>query len=218
MSTRSELKENMLAAKLEVLVAWVMANRGPVITGAGVAIAVVLIGSVFVLRNREKRDSDLTRLMLGKELVSQRAYDRAAASLADLRPSLTNHNLIAQSAYFQGLAALGQKNFAEAQAFFQEAVDHSAGSPLKPLALSNKGFAEEEKKDFEAAAQTCRQFMAEFDTHFLAARVQLSLGRTLAAAGKIEEAKAALVHLIDLYPTSQWAENARSIMDKLKIR
>jgi TolA-binding protein len=46
----------------------------------------------------------------------------------------------------------------------------------------------------------------------------LGLGRSLAAAGKIDEAKKALGQLIDLYPTSHWAENARSIMDKFKTR
>ncbi len=218
MSTRSELKENLLAAKVQTGLVWVMANRTPVMTGIGIVVAAFLIGSVFVIRNREKRDTDLTRLALAESLVGQRQYDRAALALNDLKVSTNDNGLLAQTSYFQGLAALGQKKYAEAEMFFQETIDRSGRSPLKPLALSNKGFAQEEKKDFDAAAQTYGQFMTEFGEHFLAPRVQLSLGRAFAAAGKTEEAKKALAQLIDLYPTSQWAENARSIMDKLRIR
>lgn len=218
MSTRSELKENILATKIETLLVWVMANRGQVITVAGIALGAILIGSVFFLRNREKRQTDLTRLAVGESLVQQRQYDRAALALKDLSATVSDNSIKAQTSYFQGLAALGLKKFDEAERFFQDAFDLSGQSLLKPLTLSNKGFAQEEQRKFDDAAQTYTRFMTEFGEHFLAPRVQLSLGRVLMEAGKREEAKQALTHLIDLYPTSQWAENARSIMDKLKIR
>lgn len=218
MSTRSDLKENILASKLEGLVHWVVANRGPVITGGGVVVVALLMGSVFFLRNRGHQDTAQTRFALAQSLVGQRNFDQSAAALQDLKPTVTDKKLGAQISYFQGLSALGLLKYDEAAKFFRESIDLSAGSPLKPLALSNLGFALSEKKDYESAAQTYNQFMTEYGEHFLAPRVQLSLGRVLASAGKIDEAKAALTHLIDLYPTSTWAENARSIMDKLKTR
>jgi TolA-binding protein len=78
------------------------------------------------------------------------------------------------------------------------------------------GFAYEQKGDYAGAAQTYRQFMTDHAEHFLAPRIQLALGRSLAMSNQPQAAQEALGHLIDLYPTSPWAENARQIMDKLK--
>ncbi len=218
MSTRSDLKENILATKVEGVLAWVLTNRVPVIATAAVAALVLLFGSVVVLRNRERREINITRMALAQSFLMQHQYDRAYQAFEELKPTVSDNNLLAQALYYQGASALGLKKFDDAEKLFSEAVDRSAKSPLKPLALSNMGFAQESKKNYEAAAQTYERFMSEFGEHFLAARVQLNLGRALAAANKIDDAKKALGHLIDLYPTSHWAENARSIMDKLKTR
>lgn len=218
MSTRAELKENILAAKVEIALTWVLDNRGPLLAGLGIALAALLIGSVFILRSREIKNTNLTRLALVESLVGQEQFDRAAQITVEMHSTITNNALLARIAYFDGLAALGLKDFDRAVKSFTEAVDRSARSPLKPLATSNLGFSLEQKKDYTAASQTYGKFMTEFGEHFLAARIQLALGRSLAAEGKLEEAKKALTQLIDLYPTSHWAENARSIMDKNKTR
>ena len=218
MSTKADLKENVLAAKVEIALKWVLANRGPVLTVLGIFVAVLLIGSVFMIRRQELRNTTLTRLALAESLISQQQYDRGTQILQDIRAGATSGSILVQVAYQQGLASLGLKNYDQAAQYFSEAVDKSAGSPVRPLALSNLGFTYEQKKDFAAAAQAYGRFMTEYGEHFLAPRVQLALGRSLAADGKWEDAKKALTQLIDLYPTSTWAENARSIMDKNKTR
>ncbi len=84
--------------------------------------------------------------------------------------------------------------------------------------MNNLAFAFEQQKKYDQAAAVFGRFMVEHGDHFLAPRVQLSLGKNLALSGKTEEAKKALQQLIDLYPTSPWAENARSFLDKNKTR
>ncbi|MCG3205946.1 MAG: hypothetical protein KCHDKBKB_02670 [Elusimicrobia bacterium] len=195
-----------------------MDHRGPVVIGTGILIVASLLSSVFLLRNRQQRDAALTRFAVAQSLVGARKYDQAALILRDLKPTVTDKLLKARISYYEGVAALGLNKFSEAKGFFIQTMDLSVGTPLRPLALSNLGFAQEEEKDYEAATQTYGRFMAEYGEHFLAPRVQLSLGRALFSLGKFDEAKKALVHLIDLYPTSTWAQNARSIMDKLKTR
>lgn len=218
MSTKAELKENVLANHVETVLRWVLMNRGPVLTGIGVLIAAILLGSVFMIRRRENRDVQSTQIAMAESFLGQRQFDRAAQVLQDIRTKATDPSIIVRTAYFQGVTALEQKNYEQAAGFFREAADRAQGTPMKPLALANLGFALEEKKDFDAAVMTYGQFMSEFGDHFLAPRVQLAIGRSFLLSGKEEEGKKALNQLIDLYPTSPWAQNARSIMDKNKSR
>jgi TolA-binding protein len=86
------------------------------------------------------------------------------------------------------------------------------------LALSNLGFAYEQKKEYKNAAETLQKYMDAYADHFLAPRVQLAIGRNWALSGDTDAAKKTLSQLIDLYPTSEWAQNARLIMDKFISR
>lgn len=218
MSTRSELKENILASKLEIVIKWGMENRGPVLTIAGLTLAGLLLSSVFILRSREQKEFNVTRLAQVQALVIQKRYDQARSILEDMALINLSGPLAFQIPYYRGVTALGLKDYAAAQTYLKEAFDKGGDSPLKPLTLVNLGFAFEEAGDPAGAVEQYGRFMADFPEHFMAPRVQLLLGKALLRAGKEVEGKKALEQLVDLYPTSAWAENARSIMDKYKTR
>jgi TolA-binding protein len=218
MSTKAELKENILASKLEGVVAWVVKNRSTALTFVGIAIAAFLISSVYILRQKEIHQLNLTRLAQAQSFLSQRQYEQANQILDDLAKTPTNGNFMNMVSFHRGLSALGMKDFQKAIGNFQSVVDSGGNSPLRPLALINLAFANEELKNYDVAAALYGRFMADYGDHFMAPRAQLSLGKNLALAGKIEDAKKALQQLIDLYPTSPWAENARSFLDKNKTR
>jgi TolA-binding protein len=218
MSRQAELKENVLASKLEGIVVWILANRSIVLTVMGVAAAAVLVGSVFVIRRNDLHDANVARIAQAQSLLSAGDSAGAAKILDEARTSGTRGPIAVQADYFRGVAALNAKQFDDAIRFFNEAVLKATGSPLKPLALTDLAFAYEQKHEYDAAARTYGEFMAEFNDHFLAPRNQLALGRTLTEAGKPDEARKALSQLVDLYPSTEWAENARALMDKNKSR
>jgi TolA-binding protein len=211
---KSELKENLLAARVEQGLRWAMARRGPILITLGLLTAVILIGSVVVLRRQQEREVAETQLAIAQSLIMQQQPGQAVQLLESIRAKTGDRALLARLLYIEGTAQLALKKAAEAEELFREAVDRSAGTPLQPLALSNLGFAQEQKKDFAAAAASYGRFMTDHGTHFLAPRVQLALGRTLFADNKPDEARKALGQLIDLYPTSVWAQNARQIMGR----
>jgi TolA-binding protein len=218
MSRQSELKENILASKLEGALTWGIQNRTSVITGLGILLGLLLLSSVIIISRKQTLETNLTRLAQAQALVAGRQFDKAEQILTDISNQRPSGNLALQVHYYHGIAALGLKKYDDAIALFQKVVDEAGNSPLKPLALVNLGFTYEEKKEFSQAADIYGRFIVDFSDHFLAPRTQLSLGRALALAGKKDESKKAFDQLIDLYPTSEWAKIARSFIDKNKTR
>ncbi len=219
MSTKSELKENILADKLETVVKWGMENRPKVLGGLVFLVMAGLISSVFIIRSQETNEVNWTRLTQAQTLMSQSRNPQSREILTDIRSHSPNTPAFLYATFYLGELNLTEKKYDEATANFSEVVAQTGKQePLRPLALSNLGHAQEQKKDFQAAAKTYQQFTEEYPDHFMAPRVQLELGRNLSLSGEKEAAKKILGQLMDLYPTSPWAENARRIMDKIETR
>jgi len=218
MSRKAELSENLLAAKLEGLFVWLYERRVQSLISLGVLVAAALIGSVFVLRQREQAVDFQTKIAFAQSMISQRQYPQADTVLAEVRAGSAGNDTTRMATYLSGVSAFEQRKIDEAVTFFSTAVDQSAGHPLRPLARASLGSALEEKKNYEAAIANYAAFISETPDHFLSPRIQLALGRSNLLAGKNDDAKKALDHLIDQFPTSEWAENARRLMDKNKSR
>ncbi|MBV9080206.1 MAG: tetratricopeptide repeat protein [Elusimicrobia bacterium] len=218
MSHKAELKENILASKLETAVVWIVERRVQVATVLGVIVAAALISSVFFLRHQEAVDTSRTKLGYAQSLVSQDRLTEAVPVLEDIQKSPADTDTRRLAKFLSGVVAFGTSKTDDAIRDFGDAANMSRNHPLRPLALANLGSAYEQKQDFESAARTYTTFMSEFADHFMAPRVQLGLGRSQLLAGKKDDAKKSLEHLIDLYPTSEWAENARRLLDNTRNR
>jgi TolA-binding protein len=215
MSTRSELKENVLATKLDVGMAWAMENRSKVLMGIGFVLVAALMASVLIIRKNQERDTYWTQLARAQALMSQKQWPQARESLQLIQSNQPTTMAGIYATYHLGEVAIEEKKYDDAVKSFSTVVDKTAKSPLHPLALSNLGFAQEENKQYSDAALTYKKFLEKHSDHFLAPRIQLSLGRSYYLAGQKTEAKQALGQIIDLYPTSEWAKNARAMLDKI---
>jgi TolA-binding protein len=218
MSRKAELSENLLAARMEGALLWIFERRVQVLISIGVAVAVLLIGSVFVLRRREQAEQARTKLAYAQSLISQQQFAQADPLLAEVRSSRADADTVRLAAYLGGVSSLEEGKLDDAVKLLTEAVDKSAGHPIRPLARASLGAALEQKNDLPAAIATYGAFISESPDHFLSPRIQLALGRTNLLAGRNDDARKALEHLIDQFPTSEWAENARRLMDKNKTR
>lgn len=216
MSVKSELKQNVLSSKLESVTPWLVAHRNQLLTAIGIVVGVSLIASVFIIRRNEARDISWTRMAQAQILLAQNRADAAIPLLGEIKNSNPGSIESFYASYYSGLAQLEQKNYDAAIQEFSSIVAQANGQPIRPLALCNLAFAQEQKADWPAAVQTYQQFMAQYAEHFMAARVQLLLGKAQIQAGDKEGARKSLGQLVDLYPTSPWAQNARRIMDKLE--
>jgi predicted negative regulator of RcsB-dependent stress response len=218
MSRKAELSENILAARMERTLTWVIERRVQALISLGVIVASILIGSVFVLRRNQQIEKSRTKLAYAQSLISQQEFAQAEPILNEIRASGTDADGARLAAFLSGVAALDQKKLDDAVKLLTEAVDKSSGHPIRPLARAALGTALEEKKDLTAAIANYAAFISETPDHFMSPRIQLALGRCNLQAGRNDDARRALEHLIDQFPTSEWAENARRLMDKNKSR
>src|SRR5687767_10311863 len=115
MSHRAELKENILASKVEIGLKWILDNRSTALTAAGVAVAVLLIGSVFVIRRREIEERSWTRLAQVQGLLSQQQFATARTVLEEIRAGAPTPATGQYVAYQLGEAALGEKKYEDAR-------------------------------------------------------------------------------------------------------
>ena len=213
---RSKLKENVLASRLEGVSNWMVQNRPRVLTIIGIVLAAILIGSVIVLRQKEQQELAWTRLAQAQSYASQNKTSEARQILTELLSSNTAGTFRLYLEYNLGEVALKEKNYDEAVQHYRAVIDRGGKEPLVPLAYSNLAFSFEEKKDFADSARVYQEFLDKFPDHFLAPRTQFYLGRAHLLAGEMEAGNRALGNLIDLYPTSEWAKNARQLLDKNK--
>lgn len=218
MSRKAELSENILAARMESALIWMYERRIQMLISLGVLVAALLIGSVFVLRRNQQNEDAQTKIAYAQAMITQQQYAQADKVLSEVRSSNADLSSRRLAVYFSGISALSQGKLDDAVKDLQEAVDKSANHPLRPLARAALGTALEEKKDYTGAIADYAAFMSENPDNFLSPRMQLALGRANLLAGNNDEARKALGHLIDQFPTSEWAENARRLMDKNKSR
>ncbi len=218
MSTKAELKENILASKLESIVPTLITYRIQILIGLGIVIAAGLISSVFIIRRNETRSVQWWQLSQAQILFNQNQPDAATQLLTGIKNGSPGSTEAFYAQYYAGQFAISQKKYDDAIQSFSGFISQAGNHPLRPLALSNLAYSYEQKGDYAAAVQTYQQFMSQYSEHFLAARSQLELGKALLRSGDPEGAKKSLGQLIDLYPTSPWAQNARRIMDKLETR
>ena len=218
MGHRSELKENVLAAKVEKGLLWVLEHKIPIAVFAGVLVFGLMVASVVIIRRNEKREEHWGRMAQAQSFINQNQLAQARQILTDIKADGPDHNTSLYISYYLGQAHLAEKNYQEATQNFSDVVSMSGNFPMTPLALSNLGHSYEGLKDFSKAAETYQAFMDQFNDHFMAPRIQLAMGRSLVKSGDYENGKAALEQLIDLYPTSPWSENARRILDKIESR
>ncbi len=123
MSTKADLKENILASKLEGTVSWLINNRSTALIGVGVLVGAILISSVFVLRKKEARALNVTRLSQAQSFLAQKQYEQANQILNDLATSGLDRNFSNQVSFHQGLSALGAGDYDKAISVFQTVVD-----------------------------------------------------------------------------------------------
>jgi TolA-binding protein len=214
--SRGELKENVLAHRVENIAKWIVDHRTWAMAAVGGLILVALGSSVIIIRRNEQKALNWLKIAQAQDLIRQQQFQPAETILLEIKTTSPHTKAGLRATYQLGEFYLERKDFEKAKEQFQMVVDRAGRSPLKPLALSNLAFSQESNGEFQSAAATYQLFMDQYAEHFLAARNQLAVGRAWYKAEEYEAAKVALGQLIDLYPTSPWAENAREIMDKIE--
>lgn len=130
-------------------------------------------------------------------------------ALTEFRTKASGSRAAANAALPLGQALLRQGKPAEALAAFDDYLKGSdPADPLRPTALEGRGYALEEKKDYDQALAAFDQLAKENKTDFMKGMGMYHRGRVLALQGKTAEAAQALVEVPNAAPNSAAARLA----------
>ena len=141
---------------------------------------------------------------------SEEEKDQAVIkALTEFRAKAAGSPAAASSALPLAQALLRQGKAAEALAAFDDYLKASdPADPLRPTALEGRGYALEEKKEFDQALAAFDQLARENKTDFMKGMGLYHRGRVLLLQGKSEEGARQLVDVSSLAPNTAAARMA----------
>ncbi len=169
---------------------------------------------------KTQQEGESTQLLqIQNELKEQRAFiEKVTASLHDMgekhsAPSKSTKKKSAKSDLADALGLLKQKKYDEAKSELEHLIDHEELSPgEKNKVLQALGKTEYFSKNYEKAMVYFSKIYTKFPKATLAPSCLLFIGRSLEKMGKKDEAKEAFKRVMEDYPgTSEAAEAKKEL-------
>jgi len=231
---RHQLKQNEFAVTVAKVSGAVNENRNLVLGAIAVAlIAVIALGGYFWYRGHT---NDQAGALLGKAMVivqsqiappptlpgaqqnpgtfpTDKARQEAALQAFQAVISAYPNTMAGHAARYHAAGALMQLGrYSEAEKAFQDAVDHSGSTIYAPMSRMGLGEAYVAEKQYDKAIALYTDLSAQRDGPLPVDGVLMLLGRTYAKAGKTNEARATFKRVVDEFPDSMYANQARQEM------
>jgi TolA-binding protein len=125
---------------------------------------------------------------------------------ADAYPK-TDAGIAARYYAASALASLGR--FAEAEQRYQEVVDSAGSRIYGRTARLGLADAQAAQQKFDSAITIYRELSTDTNSHIPVDGVLMALGRTYRQAGRADEAARAFSRIVDEFPQSVYAADAR---------
>jgi TolA-binding protein len=228
---RHQLKQNEFAEAARRVMAWAEANRDRAIMAAVAIVAIVaMVGGVLYWRQHQANEAGG---LLGAAIAISQAPIAPAPTLpgasqqpgtfpteeARLEAAVTAYDaVIAQypsssaamtARYYKGSALLGAGRGADAEQAFQSVIDEDGSSYLASLARLGRGEALVLQDRHDEAIQIFSDLSADRTGDLPVDGILMQLARASLRAGRVDDARAAFRRVVDEFPTSTFAAEAR---------
>jgi len=235
---RHHLKENEFVTTTATVVEAVRANRDQFLIGAIAVVLVVGIGGGWWYWHKRTNDEASSMLGIGMAIAQapiappptvpgatqtpgtypsddarQQAALQAFQQVASLYPS-TQAGLAAK--YQAGVALMALARFPEAEQAFSAVADQAGTSSLYgSMARLGRAEALENESKYDEAIKVLTDLAAQRDTMVPVDGVLMQLAQTYVKAGKPQDARAAFKRVVDEFPDSPYAGEARQQLTTL---
>jgi TolA-binding protein len=208
--TKKEMKEDKLVTTAFQLQEWVQQHLNQVLMVAGGVILVAVV-VFFIFSSRASRNEKAAAL-LGKATLEFQAGN-ASQAITDLHTVMERYSgtkNARQATFLLASAYFYAKDYAKAQAIFQEFIEKYKEDPLL-LASAQAGIAEcqMENGEFQTAGDNFVKAFSFKPDNFIAPQYLFSAGQAYLKADQKEKAKEVFKKLIDQYPDSNEAYKAK---------
>ena len=228
---RRHLKENEFASTTLQVVEGLKANRDRVVMGSVIALVVIAIGGGYCYWHKHTNDEASALLGIGMSIAQapivppptlpgatqtagtfptdqarQEAALQAFQQVATQFPS-TAAGLTAR--YQMGVALMALGRLPEAEQAFTAVADKAGTSLYGAMARLGRAAALRYQGKYDDAIKVLTDLAAERDGMLPVDGVLMQLAQTCLKAGKTQEARAAFKRVVDEFPDSNYAQEAR---------
>ncbi len=209
--SKSQLKHDVLLETTAKSTKFIEEHLSKVLIGVAAVVVVIAIAAMVMHSQRATEIAANAALAEASQILNSGLLAQAQAqyeSLIDLYPGTRGAG--AATCYL-GSIAFNQQDFNQALVYFDEYLAHHAGDrTLDRLALEGKASALEQQRAFADAAAIYQDMADRTDDEPIAAARYLHAAiRNLRVAGDWESVASVSQHLIDTYPDTPWADEAR---------
>ncbi len=211
--TRREMKQDKLVTTWFKLTDYLSEHSREVAMAVG---GVVLVVGLFLLYNWMKTRDDLNA---SEKFVQARAEYNKQNYLAaiPLLEQLVNEYSGTQSAgiatIYLANAYMHTKDYANAEKFYKKYLDDVDDDPILSISAAyGLAATHEERGDYTKAAALYEQAASAHDESYRAPELLISAARCFKQAGQNEGTRRVLQKLLDKYPKSALAEEAKLLM------
>lgn len=231
---RHHLKQNEFAEGALRVAATVTQNSRTLLMAVGVVVVVIAIVAAYFYINRRAENQAGAALGLAMATVQalvvppptvpgatqqpgtypteKARLEAAVAAFQQVASSYPGTTAGLAANYHGGAALLGLGRFAEAEAKFKEVVDKAGGSIYGPMARMASAETLRSSGKLDEAMKMLTDLAAQRDGAMPVDGVLMELARTCLKAGKTQEARAAFKRVVDEFPQSVYASDARQQM------
>lgn len=231
---RHQLKQNEFAVTVAKVSDVVNQNRNAVVAAIAIVVIVAIaLGGFFWYQGHR---NDQAGALLGKAMVvvqsqiapaptvpgaqqnpgtfpTDKARQEAAIQAFQAVITAYPNTIAGEAARYHSAGALMQLGrYADAEKAFQDAIDHADSTIYGPMARMGLGEAYVAEKQYDKAIALYTDLSGQRDGVLPIDGVLMVLGRTYVKAGKTSEARATFKRVVDEFPDSMYANDAKTEM------
>ncbi len=214
--TKREVKEDKFVTFASNATDFVQQNWKQIALGIAAVLVVILVGAGCGKHRKTRENSASDRLVEAAIAEQEGERDRAEKLYAQVisKYGRTQAGIPARTSL--GALQFSGGKFDEAIATYRQAVDRVGTDPLSAFAAySGVGACLEEQGKYEEAAIQYRAYAQKYPRSPFAPEVLSDAARCFMQAGRTDEARTTWEQIVDAYPKSQAAHQARSAMKAL---
>ena len=218
MATKKLQKEETLTAEQKMIGSvsdFFVKNRKLIIIAAIVIVVAVVAAIVAVnVSNNAKAKAQIAiadmEQRYAEMLVEENPdWDSLSADLSSMVKGSSYPSV--KAAYLLGLVKFEQKDYASAQASFEQAYNLNTKIYTAPLALANAAACAEEQGDTAKALELYNKIASDYSESGVAAKALFNVARLYYQQGNTQLAQASFAQVASYYPSSEYGKLAKNL-------